>query len=64
ERGIDSCAQECWAVHHRTVAAYVGAPRNWMLFCGMAIGHADPAAPINGLRSRRMPLEQFATFLA
>jgi len=63
ERGIDSCAQECWAMHHQAVRAFVGAPRDWMLFCGMAIGYADASAPINGFRSRRMPLEQFITFV-
>jgi hypothetical protein len=33
-----------------------------MLFCGMAIGYADPDAPVNRLRTRRLPLDQFATF--
>ena len=43
--------------------AFVGAPESEMLFCGIAVGHPDPAAPINTLRTERMPLEQFATFL-
>jgi hypothetical protein len=34
-----------------------------MLFCGMSIGHADPDAPINTLRSERMPLEEWARFV-
>jgi len=34
-----------------------------MLFCGMAIGYPDDTAPINGLKSERMPLDQWATFL-
>jgi nitroreductase len=63
ERGIDSCPQECWAVQHQTVSRFVGAPPEWMLFCGMAIGHADASAPINGFRSRRMALEEFVTFV-
>ena len=63
ERGLDSCAQECWAVYHESVAALVNPPPEWMLFCGMAIGYADPDAPINRLISERMPLEQFTSFV-
>lgn len=59
ERGLDSCAQECWSVYHREVAAQLAPPDDWMLFCGMAIGHADPNAAVNRLRSRRLPLDQF-----
>ena len=59
ERGLESCAQECWSVYHREVAAQLSPPAEWMLFCGMAIGHADPDAPVNRLRSRRLPLDQF-----
>ena len=62
EQGLDSCAQECWSAYPKTIDAYVGAPPEWMLFCGMAIGHADPAAAVNRLRTRRLPLEAFAEF--
>ena len=63
ERGLSTCAQEYWSVRHKSVAAFVGAPDNEMLFCGMAIGYADESAPINSLRSERMPLAQWATFV-
>jgi nitroreductase len=63
EAGLDTCPQEYWTVRHRSVQEFVGAPDDEMLFCGMAIGHADPDAPINGLVSERMPLDQWATFL-
>ena len=63
EAGIDTCAQEAWARWNRTVAEYCGAPPELMLFCGMALGHADPAAPVNALVSRRLPLDAFATFV-
>lgn len=62
ERGLDSCAQECWAVYPRTVAALLNPPDELMLFCGMAIGHADADAPVNRLETRRLPLDQFASF--
>ena len=63
ERGLGTCPQEYWSVRHAAVTAFVGAPGNEMLFCGMAIGHPDESAPINHLRSERMPLEEFATFV-
>ncbi|NDA76580.1 MAG: nitroreductase [Acidimicrobiia bacterium] len=63
ERGLSTCAQEYWSVRHKSVTAFVGAPDNEMLFCGMAIGYADESAPINSLRSERMPLAQWATFV-
>ena len=62
EAGLDSCAQECWALYPETVGAFLGLPPERMLFCGMAIGHADPAAPANALRSRRAAVGEFATF--
>ncbi len=63
ERGLATCAQEYWSVRHAAVTSFTGAPADEMLFCGMSIGYADTSAPINSLRSERMPLEQYATFL-
>ena len=37
-----------------------GAPRG--LFCGMGIGYMDASQPINTLRTRRAPLDEFAYF--
>lgn len=62
ERGVASCAQEAWAAFHRTVSTFVGAPSEHMLFCGVAIGYPDPAAPANQLRTARAPLDVFASF--
>jgi nitroreductase len=62
EEGLDSCAQECWAIYPATVGGFLGLPPERMLFCGMAIGHADPAHPANAMRARRAPVEDFATF--
>jgi nitroreductase len=63
EAGVDTCPQEYWAVQHAAVSEFCSAPPEEMLFCGMAIGHADPAAPINALESERMPLEAWAKFV-
>jgi nitroreductase len=63
EAGLATCAQEYWSVRHQAVTSFVGAPENEMMFCGMAIGHADEAAPINSLVSERMPLDDWARFV-
>ena len=62
EEGLDSCAQECWAVYPKTVGEFLGLPSERMLFCGMAIGYADPAEPANRLISDRAPLAEWASF--
>lgn len=63
EAGLETCPQEAWASWSGAVAEFVAAPDEEMLFCGMAIGHADPDAPVNALVSDRMPLDQWATFV-
>ncbi|MEM9713370.1 MAG: nitroreductase [Actinomycetota bacterium] len=64
EAGLDTCAQESWAMYERAVAEFVGAPLDDEgIFCGMAIGHRDPDAPVNDLRSERMSVDDFARFV-
>jgi len=63
EKGLATCAQEYWSVRNKAVSAFVGAPDNEMLFCGVAVGYADTSAPVNTLRSERMPLTEWVTFL-
>jgi nitroreductase len=60
--GLHTCPQESWASWYRTVGAFLGLPAEYILFCGMALGHADEQAPINTWRSPREPLEAFASF--
>jgi nitroreductase len=64
EAGLDTCPQEAWASWSAAVHEFVGAPEEEMLFCGLAIGHTDPDAPVNSLESERMPLDQWARFVA
>ena len=45
ELGLATCPQEAWSRWPRTVAEFVGAPPELMLFCGLAIGYPDRAAP-------------------
>ena len=63
EAGLDTCAQEAWAMRSEAVASFVNADPNLMLFCGMAIGKANPEAPVNSLVSDREPLDVWTTFV-
>jgi nitroreductase len=62
DHGLHTCPQEAWASFSRTVSAFLNLPANMMLFCGVALGHADDAAPINSWRAPRVPLTDFASF--
>ena len=62
ERGLATCPQEAWAAAHGIVAEHIALPPERILYCGLALGYADEAAPINGLRTERAPLADFATF--
>lgn len=61
ERGLATCPQEAWAAVHETVAEHIALPPERILYCGMALGYADEAAPVNRWRTQRAPLEDFAT---
>ena len=60
EKGLDTCAQEAWAVWHQTIRDVVGIPQNELVFCGVAVGYADPDEKINELVSERASLKEFA----
>ena len=45
--GLDSCPQESWAMYGRQVRDCVKIPQDDIFFCGLAIGHRDPHAPVN-----------------
>jgi nitroreductase len=62
EQGLDSCAQECWAVYPKTIGEFIAIPPERMLFTGMAIGHRNPEHPLNTLRSQRASVDSFARF--
>jgi nitroreductase len=59
EAGLSTCAQECWSQWPGTVGDFCSMDPELMLFCGIAIGHADLDAPVNRLRSEREPLEEW-----
>ena len=61
-QGLDTCPQAAFAPHHATIRAMLGIPDNEVVVCGMALGHADPAAPENTLVTERAPAAEFCRF--
>ncbi len=62
EHGLHTCGQEAWTHWHKTVYSLLNISPEYILFCGLALGFADEAAPISRWRAPREPLEAFATF--
>ncbi|CAH0251655.1 nitroreductase [Roseomonas sp. CECT 9278] len=61
-QGLDTCPQAAFAPHHATIRAMIGIPETEVVVCGMALGHADPAAPENTLVTDRAPAAEFCSF--
>ena len=62
EEGLDSCAQEAWAVYQRQIRECVAIPQDHIFFCGLAIGRADADAAVNRFPVPRAPLAEVLTF--
>jgi nitroreductase len=58
EEGLDSCAQEAWAVYTKQIRECVELPEDHIFFCGLAIGHGDRTLPINQFPVPRAPLDE------
>ena len=63
EVGLDTCPQDAWAMKQESVTAFVEAPDELMLFCGMAIGYQDESEKVNELTTSRRPIEDWTVFL-
>ena len=63
EAGLQSCAQECWSQFPKTVSDFCAMGDDDMLFCGIAIGHADHDHPVNQLKTRRLPQSEWLKIL-
>lgn len=62
-RGLHTCPQAAFAPYHRQIRPLLGIPEEEIVVCGMALGHEDAAKPENDLRSERVPVDEFVTFL-
>lgn len=62
EEGLDSCAQEAWAMYSAQVRSAVEIPDDHIFFCGMAIGYRDLEAPVNQFGVARAKLDECVTW--
>lgn len=62
EQGLGTCMQEAWAMVRRALHAHFQLSDAELLYCGMALGHPDPEAPVNALRSDRAETTDFVRF--
>jgi nitroreductase len=58
EEGLDSCAQEIWAMYGTTMRALLSIDDDHIFFCGMAIGYRDADAPVNNFAVPRVEIDQ------
>lgn len=63
DHGLATCMQEAWQTRAKTVSDFLDLSEDEQLYCGMAVGYADPNAPVNSLRSKRDELDDFAVFM-
>ena len=61
--GLDTCPQAAWNDYQRIIMPHVGAGDDELLVCGMALGHADPAAKVNEFITPRVAVESFTTWM-
>ncbi len=62
-RGLHTCPQAAWNGFARIILPHIGAGEGEMLVCGMSLGWADPAAPVNSFHTPREPVERFTRWL-
>lgn len=62
EKGLGVCMQEAWAKVRVTMHTHLGLDADKVLWCGIALGYADEAAPVNRFRTDRAPLDEIVTF--
>ncbi len=63
DEGLDTCPQEFMGNYGRTIKAHLGLSDDTLLFCGLAIGWRDEAAPVNNFPRERVPLDEQVKFL-
>ena len=63
-RGLDTCPQAAFCQFHRIIEEELGLGPPQQVVCGMSLGWADPAAIENTLVTERVPVSEFARFLA
>ncbi|MDO9479560.1 MAG: nitroreductase, partial [Hydrogenophaga sp.] len=61
--GLHTCPQAAWNGFAKIILPHIGAGESEMLVCGMALGYADPADPVNGFHTPRETVASFTHWL-
>lgn len=59
EKGLSTCMQEAWGMVRGSLATHFKLPSGKLIYAGMALGYADPDAPVNSLRTERATVSDF-----
>lgn len=62
--GLATCAQAAFNQFHKIIERQLNLPANEAMVCGMALGYEDKKALINTLKTTRVPVEEFVTFIS
>ncbi|MEO0438721.1 MAG: nitroreductase [Pseudomonadota bacterium] len=62
-RGLGTCMQEAWGSVRETVHTHLGLPERNIIYSGIAVGYPNLDASVNTLRTPRLDIDQFATFV-
>lgn len=60
--GLETCPQAAFAAYWDTVQAELKIPDSQMIVCGMAVGFADPTAPVNTFVTERIAAADYVTW--
>lgn len=61
--GLHTCPQAAWNGFAKIILPHIGADKDEMLVCGMALGYADETALVNTFRTPRVSAAEFTTWL-
>jgi nitroreductase len=62
-KGLGTVPQAFATDYAPQVKEYLGIPADKRLVLGLSVGYPDMAAPVNGYRTERSPVEEIATFV-
>ena len=62
-RGLHTCPQAAWNGYASIIMPHLGAGAEEMLVCGMSLGYADEAEPVNSFHTPRVAVSEFTHFL-
>ncbi len=60
--GLETCPQAAFSSYHKTIRQFVDIGDDYIVVCGMAIGHADWGRPECTLITQREPVDILFTF--